>query len=765
MMKSRMTVIGAGLLAAALATLMLARCGGNPDDTLLDPFGESILAEGVVTGLLDWGEGPPYPLTVVYAIPSYNPGCTGGPTSVHVTGENVNWETGIWETTPGMTELFPCLWLGQENLPADDQFEWKFVTSKSWDGSYAAGGSGVDETARRGTTVNTNGDNLRVSIPSAGEYSFLLNASTDPGYFWVLAADQSLWDTTGVDSTRFTIENLAPGTYTIIIHVPDEPETFPVRYVRGVRVSGDAGVDLGTVSVILTGALQGMVAFSDGPAETPEVRIIASLSETGAPVDTTTLPAGTTVFSITGLNEDTYDLRFHAEGYVDTILTDIEFLADEEIVLGTITLARGGAVSGTVAFADSPGTLPIATIFYEEPAGRVRLAETTSDPVDGSFVLGGVPAGSVDIGIRARKYVDTTLAEVVVAAAETTEVGTVAMRPGCVSVAEAIHMLGEFNGWNENLWMTDPGMLRIESCLWIDTIEVFPDAIADVPFVEFKFVTDRNYNDPPDYVRCDSLVSRDNITYWPICLVPDGPNLVFIVLNAGRFQVTLDEDSLQYRVLSIEEFDSRIVGSVAFDTGRQPPFPSIEIEVRKAGKDFVVARTDVDADLGTFTVDDLDGGAYDVAFIGTTLRDTTVSGVVVADGGTANLGTVVLTEVTCQSEFTIIRVVGDFNTWNTGAPSMTQIQPCLWVDTLVVAARPPDNCHFMKFRTGNDWGANDYGNCGPEDNTCSTPLAGSICHGSGTSEPAALGKIKLNPGTYEFRLDEANRTYTITLLR
>jgi hypothetical protein len=43
------------------------------------------------------------------------------------------------------------------------------------------------------------------------------------------------------------------------------------------------------------------------------------------------------------------------------------------------------------------------------------------------------------------------------------------------------------------------------------------------------------------------------------------------------------------------------------------------------------------------------------------------------------------------------------------------------------------------------------------------PLAGSVCQG--TSGDPALGKINFEAtGTYEFRLDEANLTYTITLL-
>ncbi|MFH1279453.1 MAG: hypothetical protein ABIK65_13860 [Candidatus Eisenbacteria bacterium] len=754
-------VVALVILAAAV------RCGDNLNYPLLDPSTgtpNAIVAEGVLSGVLFWGDGapaPPYPTTVVYALRSYDDSCTGGPTSIHVTGVYNGWDTSTWESEPGMTEIFPCYWVEAIDLAPEEQFAWKFVTSKSWDGSYASGGGSVDATARRGTTTPDNGGDLQVSIPSAGEYWFLLNASGSPGLFQIATGEEVPWDTTGGSRDSFSIDNLESGLYTLVIHVPDGEEDFPVSY-RRIRISGDQGVDLGVVRVILTGEIRGTLAFADSPPATPPAEIYVSVSSTGVPVDTVSLDAGETEFSLTSLLEDEYDLWIHTASYVDTVLTDVEFVLGREIDLGTITLARGGAVSGTVALSDDPGSRPAISVFYENPATGDRLARTVADGSDGSFLLDGVPPGLREIGFEARRYRDTTLVDVVIAAAETTDVGTVTLDPGCVSVATTIHLLGEFNGWNEGLFNSDPGMIQSESCLWRDTVDLFPSILPDP---EFKFVTDKAYASPPDYGLCDGA-AYGSLT-GPICLIGPGPPLNLVLTDAGtpgRYAFKLDEDSLIYRATLLEEFTGSVTGTIAYDTGLLPPFPAASVTAKRASDSLVLATVSIDPGTGAFAVTGLPGGTFIVEISGSNFRDTLFTGIVVPDGGAVDLGTITVTEVVFQSEFTVIRVVGDFNNWDVGRPSMKQIEPGVWVDTITVAARPPDNCHFMKFRTANDWGANDYHNCGDQDNTCSAPLTGPVCTNTGNSDPPALGKMRLDPGTYEFRLDEVNRTYAVTLI-
>lgn len=765
-MKNTAAAGAAAILAATIVAFVLVRCDGNPDAPFLDLSAGSATAEGVITGTLDWGQGGPSPLTLVYAFPSYSHDCTGGPTSIHVTGTYNSWDEGAWLTTPGMEEPFPCLWWQTITLASDDQFAWKFVTNASWDGSYATGGPGVDETLRRGSTQNTNGADLQVPITTAGDYVFLLNASTDPGLFWIATEEEwnvSAVETTGVDSSRFTFSNLPAGVYTLVIRVPGDSETYPDRFQTGIRVSGTQGVDLGVVPVILTGAIRGVIAFDDAPAETPAVDIVVSRSTTGAAVDTISLAAGETSFFVSSLIESDYDLRVHTASYVDTIVTDVAFVLGRDTDLGTITLVRGGAVSGVARFSDDPESPPSITVFYEVPGTLVRLAEATANAADGSFLLDGVPAGLRDIGLEARRYRDTTLVDVSIAAGETANVDTVVLTPGCVSTAATIHLLGEFNGWNEALFNSDPGMVQSSGCLWRDTVDIYP---AVLPEPEFKFVTDKAYATPPDYGLCDG--GAYDALGGPVCSVGPGAPMNLVLTGAdtpGRYAFKLDEDSLVYRATLAEEFTGSITGTIVYDTGLEPPFPVVTVSATRSSETTLLATAAMDANTGVFAVEGLDAGSYTIAIEGANLRDTTIANITISTGGTFDLGTITVTEVVFQSEFTIIRIVGDFNNWDTTRPSMDQIQPGIWVDTLAVAAKPPDNCHFMKFRTGNDWGSNDYHNCGAQDETCSMPLTGAVCTKTANNDPPALGKIHLDPGTYEFRLDEVNRTYAITLLR
>jgi hypothetical protein len=213
----------------------------------------------------------------------------------------------------------------------------------------------------------------------------------------------------------------------------------------------------------------------------------------------------------------------------------------------------------------------------------------------------------------------------------------------------------------------------------------------------------------------------------------------------------------------IEAFSARIGGRVLFE-GSPSPAPSATISVFSAGKTVLLAQVTSSPTSGSFFVDALDGGTYDLVIGATGFLEQRVTGVVVEDEGTTVIGDVTLPEG-CVSAFTVIRVVGDFNNWDTAAPSMTQVSPCVWADTLAVGES--GLCTYIKFRTAEDWGPNDYGGCAPESPACpgTIPLAGTVCAGSGGSEPAALGKLQFPAaGMYEFRLDERSLSYTITAI-
>ncbi len=104
-----------------------------------------------------------------------------------------------------------------------------------------------------------------------------------------------------------------------------------------------------------------------------------------------------------------------------------------------------------------------------------------------------------------------------------------------------------------------------------------------------------------------------------------------------------------------------------------------------------------------------------------------------------------------------IAVVGDFNGWNVSAPSMTQVAPCVWMDTLSVTA----GCWLFKFVTDESWDTPlDYGSCDGEHADCSTGSVGTSCLASGAG--TALGRVAFAAsGPYVFRLDERDWSYGI----
>ena len=756
MHRSRISRLALLALLAVTAAFGL-RCGDNANEPLLEPP-TSAAAEGTISGVLDWGISAPWPETVVYAIASYDPSCAGTISSIHITGTYNNWDEEAWTTAPGMTQLFPCFWTDELDLDSDDDFAWKFVTDAGWDGSYAGcGDCDTDEDAMRGEVKAENGDDILVPISEDGDYWFLLNASSDPGLFQIVTPEAVPWDTVGGDSAAFLIENLEEGIYTLIIETPENQEEFPRRIVRGVIVSGEEGTDVGTIEVVPTGYIAGKIQFSDSPAARPGFTVKVLFAESGAVADSFAYTAADTSFKITGLNEDAYDIRLHADGYVDSTIQNLAFAPGDKIDLGTITLVRAGSASGVIAFADNPDTRPVVTVTGSRAGSDVMLAVTTSD-AGGLYTLSGLPPGSVDLQFSASKYIDTTFTGVTIVSGADVALDTIVMQPGCVSVASSIHLLGHFNGWDESLWISDVGMRQTESCIWRDTIVVYPQyAVVS----SIKFVVDGAWGN--DYAYCSADEFVPDTLVGAVCLGGDA-DIAFLAGGvAGRYEMVLDEDSLQYRGFLLDEFTGGFSGTVSFDTGLQPPFPAIVLEVRKTGETMIVASVSADSDDGTFTVSGLDDGSYDVLFTGSTFRDTTITSTV-AGGALTDLGDVVLTEVQFQSEFTVIRVVGDFNGWNTSSASMNQIEPGVWVDTISVGASAL--CPFMKFRTAEDWGNNDYFNCSPQDNSCTTPLSGDICHGSGADgDPPALGKLQFpEAGDYEFRLDEVNLTYEITLI-
>jgi DNA-binding beta-propeller fold protein YncE len=109
--------------------------------------------------------------------------------------------------------------------------------------------------------------------------------------------------------------------------------------------------------------------------------------------------------------------------------------------------------------------------------------------------------------------------------------------------------------------------------------------------------------------------------------------------------------------------------------------------------------------------------------------------------------------------FKTMQVLSEFNDWDPGMPSMTEIEPCVWEDTVTV---PLAGCFNIKFRTNSVEGTPfDYGTCIEEDLSCQTAWSGRVCQTLGDG----VGQINFPiSGDYVFRLDERDQTYEIIAL-
>lgn len=474
------------------------------------------------------------------------------------------------------------------------------------------------------------------------------------------------------------------------------------------------------------------------------------LEESAAPVAEVDLTDGS--FAVEKLGAGTYELIVVADGFIDFHVSGI-VVGETAIDIGTRNVSSAsGEIRGSVAFEGDPDPLPTATVEARTSAGAT--AATTETDAGGAYVLTGLADGTYDLVITAPGYLAATIEDVTFENGDFLTLDEVTLVEGCVSQFEIVEVLGEFVNWTPVGQMT-----QVEACVWEDTVTV----VLTGPFPQrqfMKFRTGGSWDATPDFAHCgtegDTLGLAD-----AVCLGGgSAPALPVFFPATGNYRFRVDESALTYEITLLEEVEVGAVGgTVAF--GDDPdPLPTATIEVFRAGTTDLV-RTGSSGAGGAFEVGSVPVGIYDVAVSAFGYVDVTVEDVAVTAGATTALGTVTLaaSEV-CEPISEFVQVVGDFNAWDTGAAPMTRLGTCLFADTVQVTVTGSGQTHFMKFRTGNAWGTPpDYGTCLTEADTL---------FGGGAVCPAPNGPaIRMwfaETGDYEFRLNEEERTFTVTLV-
>jgi hypothetical protein len=307
-------------------------CGDNEKEPILQPPGGTGSLRGVLT--FDGQGGPGLPQATVYALSGYDASCQTQFTTIHILGTFNDWDTSLWESTPGMRYLGGCTWTDLLDLP-EGTIEWKFVTDKSWDNPpdyVSAGAEGLS-----GPTQPSPGGNLRAEVLEAGSYHVLLFEATSPPSYLIAKGEDAPVAVSDPSTGAFEIPRLPAGTYEIVIVA----EGYLDTHVSGVEIAEGQEVDLGTVNVVsAVGAIKGQVAFADDPDPLPTATVtVFNAGTTTQVAEDSTDAEGR--FEIRGLPTGTYDLQIRAPGYVTELVEDVSFTNGEDTDLGVITLQPG----------------------------------------------------------------------------------------------------------------------------------------------------------------------------------------------------------------------------------------------------------------------------------------------------------------------------------------------------------------------------------------------------------------------------------------
>ena len=221
-----------------------------------------------------------------------------------------------------------------------------------------------------------------------------------------VADDGTVYSVTGEPDGLYQLTGLPPGTYTVFASAAG----LALESAGGVVVSGntvDQDLSLPAQSVIT-----GSVARAPGGPTGGLLVVSATPNGSTSPDQDFGTTSDGASFTVPNLDPGTYDLTFILDGYVTGTLTGVVVAAGAGADVGTIPLALGATVSGTLTSSD-PST-PAAYAMLGLFQGGTAVVATQAD-ASGQFQFVGVPAGTYTFGLFSGTDV-VTAAPVTVAA-------------------------------------------------------------------------------------------------------------------------------------------------------------------------------------------------------------------------------------------------------------------------------------------------------------------------------------------------------------
>lgn len=219
---------------------------------------------------------------------------------------------------------------------------------------------------------------------------------------------------------RFTVEGLDEGPHMLVAHHP----AYQRARIGGVQTGSDAA----RVVMQDGGAITGRVVDSEGqpvPAATVLARVRAGRLMRRSVSSVTTYDADGR-FEMTGVPEGDFELVATARGFPPSEPVPVSVRGDGASS-ATITMQRGGSLSGVVRSAEDGAPIQGATLALEGRLGAQQgsaialTARAVSGP-DGRFTLDGIGASSSSVRVQAEGYHSRILGGVAFGAGETQQV-------------------------------------------------------------------------------------------------------------------------------------------------------------------------------------------------------------------------------------------------------------------------------------------------------------------------------------------------------
>ncbi len=203
---------------------------------------------------------------------------------------------------------------------------------------------------------------------------------------------------------RFSFHGLGEGTYTVMASPPGSAMQFRGGRGGGGRDGVEAAVGDTEVRIVLEarGSIVGKVAYADGSV--PAAFTISMGGRRGASTPFSTKDGA---FRIGDLEPGTYEPRLSGSGFQESRIAEVEVVAGSESDVGTIAIAEGRTLRGSVV-GPSGEAIENATVIAGARLrgsgtstagggfpGRGGSTKTATSDAEGTFVLRGLGAGSL----------------------------------------------------------------------------------------------------------------------------------------------------------------------------------------------------------------------------------------------------------------------------------------------------------------------------------------------------------------------------------